>query len=455
MRSALLPLITFLIVLVVPAAWADTTITQVTANSYDDRLPHVQGNFLVWQTYDGSDWEVFLYNITDGTTTQITDNAEDDVSPQTDGHYVVWQGFNSGEWDVFIWDGVQVQRISDQGAEDTAPQIANGWVVWASQPSNDSLIEPGEIFLYDAHSQTSMILSALVDPGNIMDDRLPVINDGAVMWIQTGDDGSVTGYMYKLSDGTIMVNPEDVKRNSQSSDGNLRVLSRHDRQDAEIFLYSSYSRRYYQITDNSFQDRYPSISGNLVAWTADGEVFLAACEYLTLLKPGDGVTLSPRSSPTFSWEGIGYEKYKIAFSKYPGFSTGSILTIPAGGQDWLAGTSLELTEEAWKSIVDMVEGDGTVYWRVMAEDADGEGGFSEMRDFVIAESGMTAEATVQGGGSDPIAEGNGGTCFITTAADGEPGKVTGWTVTLSLVFVAMVLVMFARRRLYRRGYTGE
>ena len=101
MRSALLLLITFLIVLVVPAAWADTTITQVTANSYDDRLPHVQGNFLVWQTYDGSDWEVFLYNITDGTTTQITDNAEDDVSPQTDGHYVVWQGFNSGEWDVF------------------------------------------------------------------------------------------------------------------------------------------------------------------------------------------------------------------------------------------------------------------------------------------------------------------------------------------------------------------
>jgi hypothetical protein len=316
------------------------------------------------------------------------------------------------------------------------------------------LIEPGEIFLYDAHSQTSMILSALVDPGNIMDDRLPVINDGAVMWIQTGDDGSVTGYMYKLSDGTIMVNPEDVKRNSQSSDGNLRVLSRHDRQDAEIFLYSSYSRRYYQITDNSFQDRYPSISGNLVAWTADGEVFFAACEYLTLLKPGDGVTLSPRSTPTFSWEGIGYDRYQVEFSTYPGFSTGSILTLPLGGQDWLAGTSRGPTKEEWESIVDMVEGDGTVYWRVIGEDADGNWSFSEPRSFVIAKTGGAADAATVAD-ADPTVGSDGISCFIAAAAEGQPDASSGWTLALGLMLSSTAaltpLFLSVRKKLHRHS----
>ncbi|MBW2171740.1 MAG: hypothetical protein JRF69_07130, partial [Deltaproteobacteria bacterium] len=437
MRSALLLLTILLIVLVVPVAWAGTTITQVTANSIEDSLPHVKGNFVVWQGYDGSDWEVFLYNMVTGTTIQITDNDEDDVSAQTDGHYVVWRGYNGGEWDVFIWDGSQTQRISDRGAEETFPQIANGWVVWASQISNDGLMEPGEIFLYDANTQTRMALSAEVDPGNHLDDKLPMINDEAVIWVQGGNIRNTTIYMYRPSDGKIIINPDGVKRASPRSDGNLRVSTRHDGQDGEIFLYSSYSRQYRQITDNSLADRYPGISGNNIAWMADGEIFLAECQYVVLIGPNKKVVLSTRSIPTFTWECVGYDKSRVEFSKNSDLVSGDTLALPSGEQVWLAGNPLKPTKEEWESIVDMVEGNGTVYWRVIAEDAGGNLGFSETRDFVISRTGGAGQATgITDGGSDPLAEGNGISCFIATAADGQPGGSSGWIFPLSLMLSA-------------------
>ncbi|MBW1858495.1 MAG: hypothetical protein JRI70_00095 [Deltaproteobacteria bacterium] len=456
MRSALLLLTALLIVLAATVVSADTTITQVTANSIEDSLPQVKGNLVVWQGYDGNDWEVFLYNVATGTTIQITDNDEDDVSPQTDGRYVVWLGFNDGEWDVFFWDGTEVRSISDVSAEDMAPQIADGVIVWTSKPLDGGFLGPGEIVLYEAASGTKLELSAQVDPGNTLDDRLPIINDGAVVWIQTDDTGGTTGYMYRLGDGTIIINPDDVRTNSRSSDGNLRVLSRHDRLDAEIFLYSSYSKKYYQITHNSSQDRYPSISGNLVTWMADGEIFLAECEYLTLLRPIDGVTLSPASSPTFAWEAIGYDNSKVEFSKFPDFATGSVLTLPPGEQGWLAGTSFGPTEENWKSIVDMVEGEGTVYWRVIAADNDGNRAFSETRHFVIERTGGSPLGTaIVDIGTDPLVEGGGSNCFITAAADGQPGGSSGWTFPLSLILsltsVLTPLVLSAWRKLHQHS----
>ena len=47
---------------------------------------------MVWQGYDGSDGEIFLYS--GGITTQLTDNAYHDQCPQiNDAEQVVWEGW--------------------------------------------------------------------------------------------------------------------------------------------------------------------------------------------------------------------------------------------------------------------------------------------------------------------------------------------------------------------------
>ena len=413
MKLILSLLLTVSITVFGPVAVADATISQVTNNSYEDSFPRIKGNHLVWQGYVGGDWEIFLYDTATEETTQITNNGYDDLSPRTDGNYIVWQGFNDGEWDIFLWDGTEIQAISDRSAEDASPQIANGLIVWTSEPFGDDFVGPEEVMLYDAVTQTRTVLSAEVDPDNTLDDSGPKINDEVVIWVQTDDQENMTLYMYDLSNVTITENPEYVWRDSPQRDGNLSILTRHDGHDREIFLYNSESRTYHQITDNSLQDRYPSISGNRVAWMAGGEIFVAECNYLFLIAPGDNAVLFNEPPPVFSWEGIGYDKFKVQFSEDPDFPTSETLALPLGDESWLSETSLAPTEEDWGAIRTTEQEDGRVYWRVEAKGSDGSVNYSETWSFTIQEDGVTATATTTGGDSD---SGGGGPCFIDTAA---------------------------------------
>jgi len=78
------------------------TITQLTDNAYDERALQTNDNGeAVWEGWDGSDHEIFLY---DGTgTTQITNNPYYDGSPQTnDNGEVFWEGDDDSDLEIFL-----------------------------------------------------------------------------------------------------------------------------------------------------------------------------------------------------------------------------------------------------------------------------------------------------------------------------------------------------------------
>ena len=391
---------------------AGSVTTQVTNNSYEDSFPRIKDDYIVWQERNNGDWELFLYNIATGVTTQITDNDYDDLSPQTDGQYVVWQGFDGGEWDIFLWDGSEIKAISDRGAEDVSPQIANGLIVWTSEPFGEDFVGPSEVVLYDVETQTRTVLSADVDPGNTLDDSGARINDEVVIWVQTDDQDNTISYMYDLSNGSITENPEYVWRDTPQRDGNLSVLTRHDGHDREIFVYSSSSRRYYQVTDNSLEDRYPSISGNRVAWMAGGEIFFAEYEYLGLISPTDGAVLSGPGLATFTWEATGCDKFEVKFSADPEFPTSGSLAFPPIEGRWLSETSLTPSEESWGTIRTIARTYGVVYWRVEGMNTEGSVSYSETWSFTIKEFGEVATGITN---EDTDGSG-GGPCFIGTVA---------------------------------------
>ena len=362
---------------------AGTTASQITSNSYEDTLPQIKGNYLVWQGYVGGDWEIFLYNTVTDEITQITNNDYNDLSPQTDGTCIVWHGSNDGEWDIFLWDGGDIHLISDRGADDLSPQVANGLIVWTSEPFGDDFVAPSEIILYRTQNQTHTVLSAHVDPGNTLEDSAPRINDEVVVWIQGRDQDATTQYMYDLSNGTITQNPDYVWRESAERDGNLSLLTRHDGHDTELFLYNAASRRYHQITYNSLQDKYPSRSENLIAWMAGGEIFLAKLNYLGLTSPRDGAVLFESQPPTFTWEALGYDTFKLQFSKNPGFPKKETLTLPRKKRGRLSEKSFAPTTQEWALIIAAKRTDGYVYWRVAGKNSARDKGFSETWTFCI------------------------------------------------------------------------
>jgi beta propeller repeat protein len=67
----------------------DWIVTRLTDNSYEDQAPRISGPRVVWQGWDGNDYEIFCYNIISAATTQLTNNNYDDEGPEVSGQNIV------------------------------------------------------------------------------------------------------------------------------------------------------------------------------------------------------------------------------------------------------------------------------------------------------------------------------------------------------------------------------
>jgi len=102
-ESLLVLLVTPIIIFTfVTVSHSQYTITQLTNNGYDEGNPQINNNGKVARYgYDGSDYEIFLY---DGTImTQITNNPNPDYSPRpNDRGELVWFQYDGSDFEIFL-----------------------------------------------------------------------------------------------------------------------------------------------------------------------------------------------------------------------------------------------------------------------------------------------------------------------------------------------------------------
>jgi beta propeller repeat protein len=238
---------------------AETEIVRITANGYEDILPAVHRNYLVWQGYQAGDWEVFLYDIAAAQTMQISANDYPDIAPQTDGSYVVWLGMKSPGGNIFYYDinSGGIIQVTNNDKIKSPPQIADGRIVWAAQEVADSVL-PGDIELYDIEAGTTTTISTSADPDGNLDDHTPAIDSTKVVWVQTGfNKFGTTVFVHDLTSGGTFPAPDNFATvQSPTKDGNLSITTKFDGQDKEIFLRHQRLRKNMQITDNGFDEKF-------------------------------------------------------------------------------------------------------------------------------------------------------------------------------------------------------
>ncbi len=263
-----------------------TTVRNITAPSSisDNSFPMLSGMALVWQgkgglagtSSGGNDWEIFLYDLVNETVIQLTDDDSDDLSPRTDGDFVVWQKHAGGGNQIFLYriqDGSPVggSRISEDGKDNYSPRIAAGRIVWTAQAITH-VFEPGRIMLYDATDGSAPV--AISNPA--VDCSSPRIDPQQVIWTQHAADKTESLYVYNLMSDPPKGAPAPegfVWNKSTTVDHNRQVLTRNDGTDKEIVLHNK-TEGYVRITDNTLTDTSPTISRNLIAWAADGDIYL-------------------------------------------------------------------------------------------------------------------------------------------------------------------------------------
>jgi hypothetical protein len=111
-----------------------------------------------------------------------------------------------------------------------------------------------------------------------------------------------------------------------------------------------------------------------VTFTSEG------IKFAKLLSPVEGTVLS--GPVTFDWESIGYDGFKIQFSSDRSFRK-RVLTFPRRW-GWLSETNFTPTEKEWREIEKTGRKNSVIYWRVLAADAEGNTGSSEIRDFSLS-----------------------------------------------------------------------
>ena len=280
-----------LVLAVTPFSFATHAVIQMTQNGNDDGDPTINNDigyaisddgFMVWQGWDGADWEIFLTDQTIVNPPALTDNAQNDKNPDINNNgLVVWQrwvtGVNPNE-EIILFNGSTEMNISNRpDYDDTFPRIGDGGhVAWQAfyYDAGPPAVSDYEIFLYNGSSASN------ISNDSFYEDTAPQVNsNGHVVWVK--DLSATPGGKREIFfyGGTSPVNLSNTYGNEdispQINDYDEVVWVGWDGIDYEIFYWNGQfpvASNKTQLTNNAYNDAHPQInnSGEVVWQGSDG-----------------------------------------------------------------------------------------------------------------------------------------------------------------------------------------
>lgn len=194
-----------------------TNLLQITTNYFYALNPNVHGNELVFQGWDGFDYEIYRYRFDTGELEQITNNQFDDVSPVVWDGRIAWVAHPTVTAEIFYLVDGTIRKISEGTQDNAAPSIWKDRVVWQGYDDTDL-----EIYYFNGRRAIKLT-------SNTWDDMAPQIRDGLIAW-----------------------------------------MSYVDNWDAEIMAFDLGDNLAVQLTNNEFEDSYPQTAGEKIVWQTIG-----------------------------------------------------------------------------------------------------------------------------------------------------------------------------------------
>ena len=261
----------------------------------------IQGNWLAMQADDGSQSDIFLYEIAAKNLTRLTTTNLSEEHPSISSGRVVWSGYDGQDWELFMYDtgnGQTTQLTSNAGTDEEGPQFDGMWVVstgyWTPASKYVS------VFLTSIDGSLNRLLRTDAPDLN------PHVRGNFVVWERHDPGGGVDIYLHDIAlQKTKNLTPAvgTGVDTHPSMDGGRIVWERWDGNDYELVLYDIAAGTTTQLTNNSFSDYSPDLSGNDLVWSADPDYPWADVYYRDLGQPGFGpverLTIDPLARNLF------------------------------------------------------------------------------------------------------------------------------------------------------------
>ena len=191
----------------------DDKLIQVTANYFYVLNPNIHGNELVFQGWDGDDYEIYRYRFDSGQLEQITNNQFDDISPVVWNGEIAWVAHPTITAEIFHWRDGMIRKISEGSSDNGNPSIWEGKVTWQGYDETD-------IEIYYFNGRRTIKLTS-----NTWDDIFPKFDAGLIVW-----------------------------------------MSYVDNWDSEIMAIDLGDNIAVQITENDLEDVFPQTAGEKIVW---------------------------------------------------------------------------------------------------------------------------------------------------------------------------------------------
>lgn len=354
LRSVAPMLVVFM--LSIPPAYAATpSVTasewhslQVTHNWTMNEQPQLGGERLVWQAFDGTDWEILAYDLASGSISQLTNDGIDESDPRLDGAHLVWttQPFPPGvhlpinvpsTLSLYDFDIHTIMPIPESEGVQGSPQIAGDLVVWEAGPDSGTT----DIYVYNLTTRQTRRLTndAYRQSDPATDGRYVAFVTHPYQYSELWLFDSETGTMRKLSDAGRSTNT--VGRPSVN-EGRVAWVESDGR---DFYLRVFDAAGDHMITATQTNDhtlaqplRSPVIGGNTVAWlswTNPGRQVMPH-ESPWSVMVADLATLAPRTiGDAFAGDlGIQSDGALLAYTSFE-FGAGDVLHVyeTASGQE--------------------------------------------------------------------------------------------------------------------------
>jgi hypothetical protein len=210
--------------------------------------PLIDGDYIVWEWYDGNDSEIVLYQISSETFTALTENDTDEFRPLISGNYVVWR---EGV-DVIIYDIAAMEKTN----------IGAGIPLGIGGDYLALRIGNNQLNLYQISTETSTPIQNL-QVGDV------IIEGDEMVWVGSDEGDNPNVYHYKISTETLtpITNNLEQKYGLGISGDNIFWVTGQPSGEKGLFRYNLSDEQTTTINDNlGFDMDGFDVEGDWVVW---------------------------------------------------------------------------------------------------------------------------------------------------------------------------------------------
>ena len=206
---------------------------QITSNEFDDTAPHYDPESMrvVWHRLIDGRYQIILYDIMEDNESQLTFSKTNNMEPKVSDAGIVWQAWDGNDWEIMLFDGSYTEQLTNNDSQDVAPVIQDGYVLWNVLGSDEQ-----QARVYSLDTKETISIEGY-EGGAIANPRFVLVYDTQF------ENGDVVTQSFDPTTGlsepiAAKAAPEPINIPESDPTGEIRALllqGKNQKEDGELF----------------------------------------------------------------------------------------------------------------------------------------------------------------------------------------------------------------------------